>query len=57
MKQMQELRNYVKTKGKSGDQHGDGFLKLLDETGAYLGPYSIKMAQDYLKNLETSKKT
>lgn len=31
-------------------------MSVLKETQSYLGPYSIKMAHDYLKNLETSRK-
>jgi hypothetical protein len=49
------LKNYIETKGY-GDYHGEGFLSVLHETQSYLGPYSIKMAHDYLRKLETSKK-
>ncbi len=31
-------------------------MGVLKETQSYLGPYSIKMAHDYLKSLETSRK-
>lgn len=55
MKEQQALKNYVETKGY-GDYHGEGFVNVLHETKSYLGPYSIKMAHDYLRKLETSKK-
>ena len=37
--------------------HGDGFLDLLRETQTYLGPYSIKLAYDYLKRFEKQQQT
>ena len=39
-----------------GDMQGEGFLSVLKETQSYLGPYSLKMANDYLRKVEISKK-
>lgn len=44
------------TKG-SADHHGDGFMEILRQTQTYLGPYSIKMAHDYIKRFEREEKT
>jgi hypothetical protein len=38
------------------DQHGDGFMGLLRQTQSYMGPYALKMANDFLKNQEVEKK-
>jgi soluble cytochrome b562 len=55
IKQAEALKKFVETKGY-GDQHGEGFLAVLKQTQSYLGPYSLKMAHDYLRKVETSKK-
>ena len=55
MKEYQALKKFVETKGY-GDFHGEGFVSVLKETRSYLGPYSLKMAHDYLRKVETSKK-
>ena len=34
------------------DYEGEGFLGILKETQTYLGPYSIKMAHDYIQKCE-----
>ncbi len=53
---MELLMKFVATKG-SEDHHGDGFLQILRQTQAYLGPYSIKMAHDYIKRFEREERT
>lgn len=53
---MDLLMKFVMTKGDA-DHHGDGFLQILKQTQAYLGPYSIKMAHDYIKRFEREEKT
>ncbi|CDW75782.1 UNKNOWN [Stylonychia lemnae] len=41
------LKKFAESQGKY-DSEGEGFLEVLRQTQAYLGPYSIKLAQDYL---------
>ena len=55
IKQAEALKKFVETKGY-GDHQGEGFLAVLKQTQSYLGPYSLKMAHDYLRKVETSKK-
>ena len=55
-KQHELLHKFVEKHGLT-DHHGDGFMKLLNETKSYLGPYSIKMASDYLHSLEVQEKS
>ena len=56
MKQRELLRKFVDSRGHT-DYHGEGFIEVLKETQSYLGPYSIKLAHEYLKKHEKQELT
>lgn len=56
MKQRELLKKFVESRGMN-DHEGDGFMKVLKETQTYLGPYSIKLAHDYLQRFEKEEKS
>lgn len=55
-KASQALRRFVEKHGYM-DHQGEGFLGVLKQTQQYLGPYSIKMAHDHLKQVEAQKQS
>jgi hypothetical protein len=61
LRQRQTLKNFVLTQGASAGSyqdlsHSDGFQQVLSQTQAYMGPYSLKMANDYVQGQEKAQK-
>ena len=50
------LKKFVESRGQY-DSAGEGFLQALKQMEVFLGPYSIKLAHEYLRKFETEEKT